>query len=442
MTPVSTNIINDFNNFPVLENKRNFAANQDLFFPNAENNKNKGTYFVIKSSHNDKEFINLNPFWIQKGIDGITTDIERISKQRDGSLLVLSKSEKGSLALKKAARFGNLFDISVEEHPFLNNTKGLIYCYDLKQMEQNDILKELESQGVVYVHAMTKVVNGVRSATGLYVITFKSMVLPPYIKIGYLNLKVKIYIPNPMRCVSCQIFGHTQKNCTSPIKVCAQCSNTLPHAECGPTKCLNCKQEHNSSSKDCPIYTKESKIMEIKTLENISISEARRRYTNRTITPQNSFLDVTNDNHLILKEIDELRNELQSFKQKDAEYKEKIQSEITKNASLVDLNSKLVIRIKNCELNNKRLLKENNELKKLQSKSIILQSNLIKKRGRPTRKVAADKNKYDEDMYSSDYSETHNEDHQDALSNLDGIEEITMEDPPDLTPNTSKVLKK
>lgn len=331
MTSVSTNIINDFNNFPVLENKRSFALNQDSFFSNSESNKNKGSYFVIKSSPNDKEFMNLNPFWIQKGFDGITTDIERISKQRDGSLLVLSKSERGSLALKKAVRFSNLFDISVEEHPFLNNTKGLIYCYDLKQMEQNEILKELESQGVVYVHAMTKLVNGVRLATGLYVITFKSMVLPKYIKIGYLNLKVKMYIPNPMRCVSCQIFGHTHKNCKSELKVCAQCSNPLPHEVCGPTKCFNCHQEHNCSSKDCPIYIKEAKIMEIKTLENISISEARRRYNNRNSTTQNSFLEVTSDNHLILKEIDQLRNELQSFKQKDAEYKEKLQIEMNKN---------------------------------------------------------------------------------------------------------------
>lgn len=397
------------NNFPLLGNSRNFPLNKNSFFSSSERENVKGTYFLIKPKVNENDFMKLNPFWIQKGFDGITTDIEKISKQRDGNLLVLTKSQKGTLALKKAIRFGNLFDITVEEHPYFNNTQGLIYCYDLKQMEVNDILKELESQGVVNVHAMTKLVNGVRTAIGLYVLTFKSLVLPEYIKIGYLTLKVKIYIPNPMRCITCQNYGHTQKVCKSETKVCCQCSNPLPHEECGPTKCYNCQGEHASFSKQCPTYIKEAKIMEIKTLENVSITEARKRHHNRTRTPENSFMVATSDNHLIMKEIEHLRKELDSFKQKDIEYKEKIESELNKNSKLVELNSKLVHRVKICELANRKLIKENQELKK-SSKSSLLQKTSMKTRGRKTEKepnvsYESNYNSNDDEDYS-DYSET------------------------------------
>lgn len=92
----SSNVVKDSNNFPNLNNNRNFHSNQESFFLNADKEKVKGTYFVVRPKDNNQEFLNLNPFWIQKGFDGITTDIERISKQKDGSLLVLSKSERGS----------------------------------------------------------------------------------------------------------------------------------------------------------------------------------------------------------------------------------------------------------------------------------------------------------------------------------------------------------
>lgn len=381
----SSNFVNDFN-FPTLDNNRNFHVNQESFFLNPDKEKNKGTYFLVKSKENDPEFLNLNPFWIQKGFDGITTEIERISKQKDGSLLVLSKSERGSSALKKASKFGNKFNITVEEHPSFNNTQGLIYCYELKQMNQTDILDELQNQGVINVHAMTKLINGVRSAIGLYVVTFKSHSLPKYIKVGYLTIKVKTYIPNPMRCIMCQKFGHTQKYCTD-TKICHECSEPLPHETCGPTKCYNCKENHASNSKRCPVYIKESKIIEIKTLENVSLAEARRRFNSKINSQQNSFAEVASNNSLVMKEIESLRKELENFKKKDAEYKENLEKELTKNQMLIEQNKTLEERIKNFEIINRNLTKENKELsKKMNPPSTSKTELLIKKRGRPVRK--------------------------------------------------------
>lgn len=394
----SSNVVKDSNNFPNLNNNRNFHSNQESFFLNPDKEKVKGTYFVVRPKDNNQEFLNLNPFWIQKGFDGITTDIERISKQKDGSLLVLSKSERGSTVLKKAVRFADKYDISVEEHPSFNNTQGLIYCYELKQMSQNDILEELQNQGVINVHAMTKLINGVRSSIGLYVITFKAHALPKYIKVGYLTIKVKTYIPNPMRCILCQKFGHTQKYCTD-TKICKDCSEPLPHENCGPVKCHNCNENHTSNSKTCSVYIKESKIIEIKTLENVSIAEARRRYNSKINSQQSSFVEVTSNNNLIMKEIESLRNELEIFKKKDAEYKENLEKELIKNQNLVEQNRTLAEKVKKFEDINKNLTKENKELSRRINSSTItkqlttaLKEVSIKKRGRPsTRKSSASK---------------------------------------------------
>lgn len=122
-------------------------------------------------------------------------------------------------------------------------------------MSPNDILEELQNQGVINVHAITKLINGVRSSIGLYVITFKAHALPKYIKVGYLTIKVKKYIPNPMRCILCQKFGHTQKYYMD-TKIFKDCSEPLPHENCGPVKCHNCNENHTSNSKTC-----ESKII-------------------------------------------------------------------------------------------------------------------------------------------------------------------------------------
>ena len=42
-----------------------------------------------------------------------------------------------------------------------------------------------------------------------FVFTFNSPVLPSVVKIGFMQVKVDVYIPNPLRCYQCQVFAST-----------------------------------------------------------------------------------------------------------------------------------------------------------------------------------------------------------------------------------------
>ncbi|GFW70389.1 putative RNA-directed DNA polymerase from transposon X-element [Trichonephila clavipes] len=101
--------------------------------------------------------------------------------------------------------------------------------------------------------------------------------LPSNIKAGYLNCKVRPYIPNPLLCFKCQRFGHSQTSCRGQL-TCSRCAS-VGHAstDCSlEPKCINCLQPHPSDSKICPKWKIEKQIQEIKTTQNISYPEARK----------------------------------------------------------------------------------------------------------------------------------------------------------------------
>ncbi|GFS83492.1 uncharacterized protein TNCV_66381 [Trichonephila clavipes] len=99
--------------------------------------------------------------------------------------------------------------------------------------------------------------------------------LPSAIKAGYLNCKVRPYIPNPLRCFKCQRFGHLQTSCRGQL-TCSRCASVgHDSTDCSlQPKCINCLQTHPSDSKICPKWKIEKQIQEIKTTKNISYPDA------------------------------------------------------------------------------------------------------------------------------------------------------------------------
>lgn len=157
---MDTNLTMDQTNFPNLKVKDNNFTNGLSFFSSSDGNK--GKFFVVKSITPNTSFAKLNPFWIKKGFDAITSEIERVSKFQDESLLVLTKNYKGSSSLLKAKNFSNIMEIEVVLHPTLNNIQGIVFCPDLNSLDSETILEELRSQGVNNVHQMTKLINHVK----------------------------------------------------------------------------------------------------------------------------------------------------------------------------------------------------------------------------------------------------------------------------------------
>ena len=96
-----------------------------------------------------------------------------------------------------------------------------------------------------------------------------------------MQVKVDVYIPNPLRCYSCQVFGHHENKC-GRHPVCCNCDEP---EHCGPSgvrdkpaKCVNCSSDHPATSKQCQQWEKEKKILKIKFENNLSFPEVHKQY--------------------------------------------------------------------------------------------------------------------------------------------------------------------
>jgi len=226
----------------------------------------------------DGDIQKLSPFLISKGIAGVCGTVPKISKPRAGGLLVECSSAAQSRQLLSCKKLGE-YNVSAEPHKTLNYCKGVVFSRDLIEVGDAAILEELKSQHVLDVHRITTKRDGVTVPTGSLVLTFDSPCLPQSIKAGYLHLKVRAYIPSPMRCFKCQHFGHTSTSCKSQAK-CANCGESAhdPQETCtSQPKCVNCKGDHPASNKSCPKWKEERRIQEIKVKDGISYAEARKR---------------------------------------------------------------------------------------------------------------------------------------------------------------------
>ena len=135
-------------------------------------------------------------------------------------------------------------------------------------------------KGVTDVRRINEHRDGALKPTNTFVFTFDSPVLPANVKIVFIQAKLDVYIPNPLRCYKCQVFGHHENKCGRKA-ICVNCS--MPeHCASGqcqrPAKCANCSGDYSANSKDCPQWEKERKILKIKCENNLSFPEARKQF--------------------------------------------------------------------------------------------------------------------------------------------------------------------
>ena len=142
-------------------------------------------------------------------------------------------------------------------------------------MSEVEIRDELKDQGVVGVNRVTLKKEGKVIPTSTLFLTFGSPELPKEITVGYLKVKVALFVLNPIRCFSCNKFGHTSQRCKVAAK--CTCSGKDKHeGQCEePKLCSNCNGPHASSAKDCPVWQKEKEIQRVRVEKRISFPEAR-----------------------------------------------------------------------------------------------------------------------------------------------------------------------
>ncbi|GFV13439.1 uncharacterized protein TNCV_129371 [Trichonephila clavipes] len=162
-------------------------------------------------------------FAIQKALKGIGGDPKSVKKLCSGDLLIetISALQTKSFLLAKTFIDSNL---TVTPHKSLNSCRGVIYEPDFLYASEAEILEGLSDQGVTQVRRITILRDSTRLPTKHIILTFNSPKLPTTIKAGYLNCKIRPYIPNTLRCFKCQRFGHSQTACRGQLTcICWTC---------------------------------------------------------------------------------------------------------------------------------------------------------------------------------------------------------------------------
>lgn len=258
-----------------------------------------GPRFVVIKSADPNHQLPVNPFKIGAEIDKIASGkVLEVTKMRSGDLLVKAKSSAQAKKMLKCTNlpFSNT-KVVIEEHAVLNRCKGKIYRYDFRFLTDEEILEGLKEQRVVEIYRQKRRRDNSNELedSGIYVLTFDSLVLPAHITAGYSRTKVSAYIPNPMRCNLCLKYGHTQKSCRNE-KLCARCGDKF-HEKCEkPLRCINCVRSnsnrelgHSAISRECPVFQMEFEVQKIKSTNGVTRREALKIMATKPSPLQKSF---------------------------------------------------------------------------------------------------------------------------------------------------------
>ena len=159
----------------------------------------------------------------------------------------------------------------------LNKSRAILFDrdIDLYGIPEQEIQSEL-SKGVVSVKCFTKKRNDLIEPTNTYLLTFGMPTLPTNIQVGLYQMKIDMFVPNPLRCLKCQRFGHGQNTCRG-CETCFKCEEGHDGKSCQKDPmCKNRKGDHMSSSMQCPILKKEKEILKVKTEKKFTHPEAKR----------------------------------------------------------------------------------------------------------------------------------------------------------------------
>ncbi|GFY01033.1 uncharacterized protein TNCV_1364381 [Trichonephila clavipes] len=215
----------------------------------------------------------VSPFAIQKALIRIGGEPKSVKRLRSGDLLIKTNSALQTKSFLLAKSFLNC-PVTISPHKTLNSCRGVISETDLLSTPEEEIIEGFSNQGVIQVRRITIKKDSTRIPTKHLILTFNSPILPRNIKAGYLNCRIRPYIPNPLRCFRCQRFGHSQTSCRGQL-TCSRCAS-VGHAstDCSlEPKCFNCSESHQSDSKLCSKWKLETKIQDIKTSKSISYPE-------------------------------------------------------------------------------------------------------------------------------------------------------------------------
>lgn len=220
-------------------------------------------YTIINIRFKDEEFDfkKVSPYFIHKFLDSISTTWNWIHTKIEKNVLIFKEENRANvqkfLKIKSLNLNKKIIDVIFEENHCLNNTDGVIFCRPLLIMSDQYILLNLKNQNVVSLHRLKKRnFEGIEYDTGLFFLTFKEKYKPDYISVDEFTIPVTSSFGNSKdsQCRHCFRLGHKINRCYKRyLTLCPKCNKDVKDhlSKNCETKCINCGENHLSSSKEC-----------------------------------------------------------------------------------------------------------------------------------------------------------------------------------------------
>ena len=271
---------------PLKDNKATsaqIAMYNSLF---SSNNRSYDKFFIISSTEPSRSLDSVNTVKANKELEscigGKPLDVKEL---RSGSVLVeVATSGQSDKILKLPSLAG--CKVQVKSNDRMNQYKGTIYYRNSPAFTDQEIaeaINETCEAKVVDVYRMKKMVDNKLVELPIYLLTFQTILLPNYVKIGWTRCNTRTYIPRPRRCFKCCEFGHGAKTCRNPsvCMVCGEASGSDEETHPNPClvapKCPNCNGPHAATSRECPRYVKEQLVLTTQAMEGLTYQAARRK---------------------------------------------------------------------------------------------------------------------------------------------------------------------
>jgi hypothetical protein len=270
---------------------------------------NEDEQFVIIAKSNEVNIAKANPIHISRSLKDLIGTVIKIYNQTDSLKIICNKNQARILKHEnKLGKYQCSFTI-LEQKEAPNKTKGITFGIDLNipieeiESEINDPIKIVDK---IYRLKKYDKEKKMKIETTTVIIEYNNNIqaqLPTFMYLGYQKFTIKKFIPYPTRCYNCQMFGHTAANCRSRKK-CSYCAENHNYQECSKKeeenkqKCANCGQDHSAAYKGCEVFKKAKQITTISKTEQISYSDAIKKYKQQTetiqIAPQTGNFQIDN----------------------------------------------------------------------------------------------------------------------------------------------------
>jgi hypothetical protein len=238
-------------------------------------------YLIVHRTDEGLTMKDMSPIMLETAFKSVTNNGKITCRTlKSGDILIKTENVKQAKSLTMLTKIAHV-NIEVSEHRSLNTCRGVVSAYELKYEDEDTMLEYLKPQNVTKIDFHMKTVGNERVKSGLAFVTFGKNEPPEYLTIGCLKLKVRPYVPAPMRCFVCHKFGHISKNCpNSNAPKCYNCCEdkhieTREEKCTRPQKCANCgSTEHNSYNRNCNELKRQVTIQTIRVTQKVSFSEA------------------------------------------------------------------------------------------------------------------------------------------------------------------------